>query len=207
MKKNLISIIVILIIVLITQLIYFNYMQKENITIGNNLNQTINISNGNIVENSEEDINMTSVNEISPSNLEEVEEMFIGNKELVENLKKELYVLVNNNAREIYDMTAKKSINKILQTYDLNEEKINNMNIYSREDFLDISTQVLNVENKNGVGYLSSYIDMNTYNGDENSYTTFKLNIIYTNSNRIVMKICLANNDTTIPSIKFQKQD
>ena len=150
---------------------------------------------------------MTSVNEISPSNLEEVEEMFIGNKELVENLKKELYVLVNNNAREIYDMTAKKSINKILQTYDLNEEKINNMNIYSREDFLDISTQILNVENKNGVGYLSSYIDINTYNSDENSYTTFKLNIIYTNSNRIVMKICLANNDTTIPSIKFQKQD
>ena len=117
--------------------------------------------------------------------------------------EKELYNFVNKNVSKIYNLTKRKSINKILQIYDLNTQEINDMNIYSANDFLEITSQIFMVGNIEGVTCNGSYIDTNSYNDDENGYATFNLNLRYTNEELLNLKIYLANNSTTTPQLKF----
>lgn len=206
MKKILISIIIILIVILISQLIYFRNNNKESNT--NIINEIV---NNNLV-NQEEDpkrlvydeplIRITEV--VEPENIATLSKTYKGNMKLV-TLEKELYTFINKNVKEIYNATSGKSINQILQLYDLKKELINNMNIHSAQDFKEIVTEVLKVGGVQGISYSESSIDMESYNNDENGYATFNITFTYTNMSQIKLKVYLANNTNTLPNIKLGK--
>ena len=176
MKKFLIAIIVILIILLVGQLAYYNFTSnsEENNQISNTMQTTNNINQN--TNSNEVNTNVgnqgASQNMIIPRNMNYITERYSGEVDLDE-IGKEFYDFINTDVKQIYNLTTKQSINKILQLYDLNTDVINNMNIYSAEDFLAITRQVFKVGNISGVTYSNSYVDTNTYNENENGYTTF----------------------------------
>lgn len=208
MKKILISIITILIIILITQLIYFNF-NKTNVT--NTINET---ANNDVLDEwlDPEKVNTYFIpeveitNVIEPKNLDKLSHNYKGDMRLV-TLEKELYTFINTNIKTIYNMTNRKSINQILQLYDLNKDTINKMNIYSAEDFEAITTEAFKVANIRNVEYSNSIIDMDSYKEDDNGYCTFNITFIYTNQNEVKIKVYLANKSNLVPNIRFGKQD
>ena len=209
MKKILISIIIILIILLIGQLIYFNFSKKkEGDTLQANWNTINNTEDDNIEEIEEKyeaTINEIPITEVvEPNNIATLSQIYKGNVKLV-TLEKELYTFINKNVKEIYNATSGKSINQILQLYDLKKELINNMNIHSAQDFKEIVTEVLKVGGVQGISYSESSIDMESYNNDENGYATFNITFTYTNMSQIKLKVYLANNTNTLPNIKLGK--
>lgn len=208
MRKFLISIIVILVILLIGQLIYFNFREKKPSEI---LPKSANIVN-NVNTNETEEIRHideqdTIINNvIEPNGIATLSQVYKGNMKLL-TLEQELYTFIDKNVKEIYNAVSGKSINKILQLYDLKKQAINSMNIYSAEDFKEIATEILKVGGVQGINYISSNIDMQSYNNDENGYASFNITFTYTNMSQIKMKVYLANNKETLPNIKFGKQD
>lgn len=210
MKKFLIAIIVILIILLVGQLAYYNFTSnsEENNQISNTMQTTNNINQN--TNSNEVNTNVgnqgASQNTIIPRNMNYITERYSGEVELDE-IGKEFYDFINTNVKQIYNLTTKQSINKILQLYDLNTDVINNMNIYSAEDFLAITRQVFKVGNISGVTYSNSYVDTNTYNENENGYTTFYVTFNYNNDDFIQLKVYLANDSSRTPQIRFGADD
>lgn len=204
MKKILIIIIIMLIMLLLGQLIYFNYRNNENTSQPIENNEATIYNNAQIPDNNtiNSSTQITKTDSIIPEGINSVIEKYKGNVS-IEDFEKELYTFVNTNVSKIYNLTTRKSINKILQIYDLNTEEINDMNIYSANDFLEITSQIFMVGNIEGVTCNGSYIDTNSYNDDENGYATFNLNLRYTNEESLNLKIYLANNSTTTPQLKF----
>ena len=210
MKKFLIAIIVILIILLVGQLAYYNFTSnsEENNQISNTMQTTNNINQN--TNSNEVNTNVgnqgASQNTIIPRNMNYITERYYGEVDLDE-IGKEFYDFINTNVKQIYNLTTKQSINKILQLYDLNTDVINNMNIYSAEDFLAITRQVFKVGNISGVTYSNSYVDTNTYNENENGYTTFYVTFNYNNDDFIQLKVYLANDSSRTPQIRFGADD
>ncbi len=200
MKKFLFSVIIILIILLVAQLIYFNIQNNEQIAQANITNNTL--FNTNYTSTNETENTNIEQNIIVPAGLDTIMERYKGN--VNENyIEKEFYKFINTYVKQIYNLTARKSINNILQIYDLNIEDINNMHIYSANDFLEIATQTYHVANISGVTYLNSIADISTYNDDDNGYTTFKVTFNYSNNKAIELKIYLANNESVTPLVRF----
>ena len=198
---------VILVILLIGQLIYFNFSKKKgNSDFKQNWNMINNAEDNSIQEVEERytaTINEIPITEVvEPNNIDKLSQTYKGDVKLV-TLEKELYKFITQNVREIYNGTSGKSINQVLQLYDLKKEVINNMNIYSAEDFKGIVTEVLKVGGVQGIKYSSSSIDMESYNNDENGYSTFNITFTYTNMSQIKIKVYLANNSSTLPNIKL----
>ena len=210
MKKFLIAIIVILIILLVGQLAYYNFTSnsEENGQISNTMQTTNNINQN--TNSNEVNTNVgnqgASQNTIIPRNMNYITERYSGEVDLDE-IGKEFYDFINTDVKQIYNLTTKQSINKILQLYDLNTDVINNMNIYSAEDFLAITRQVFKVGNISGVTYSNSYVDTNTYNENENGYTTFYVTFNYNNDDFIQLKVYLANDSSRTPQIRFGADD
>lgn len=202
MKKVLISIIGILILALIFQLVYFNKRPNGNTNI---TNETTERKLANYLDPEKEQANsiseMTVKETIEPINMAPLSQQYKGSTRLM-TLERVLYTFVHKNVEKIYDMTTSKSKNQILQTYDMNIQEINNMNIYKKEDFSVIVSQILKIGRKK---YINTEIVMESYNPDENGYATFDLIIRY-EEYEFTIKVCLANNTEIKPSIKFEKQ-
>lgn len=203
MKKFLIGLIIILLILLIVQLVYFNIKKEkdENLIKISQNNQTFEQNQTNVYE--EEQVN---VNYIEINGIEEIMNQYSG-KESVNQIEEEIYTFANTNLTKIYDMTNKKSNNKILQMYDLETESINEMNIYSGEDFLAIVAQIFMVGNVRTVKCTSCSVEENSYNSNDNGYTSFNVILKFDSLNTIKLKIYIANGTDTNPSIKFGKVD
>lgn len=202
MKKFLISIIVILVFVLIGQLVYFN---KKPTTNTNIQNEIVTKKLANYLDPEKEQANSTSEmtvkDTIIPINMANLSQQYNGDTKLML-LERLLYNFINKDVKNIYNMTTGKSKNQILQTYDLNKQEINNMNIYSKEDFSVIASQIFNIGTKK---YINTEIVMESYKPNENGYTTFNLIIRY-EGYEFTIKVCLANNTGIGPSIRFEKQ-
>ena len=171
MKKFLIGIIIALTILLIGQLIYFNFKDNkektskiENQVVQNEVNELL---NGNNTENSAVKANM-----IVPEGIENLKNSYTGSVNL-DTFQEELYNFINVNLEKIYSKTIRKSNNNILQKYDLDKEEINKMCIYSAEDFLGIATEIFNVAHIDGVNFKLASIDMETYNGNDSRIYQF----------------------------------
>lgn len=208
MKKFLITTIILLVMLLLGQLIYFNFSNKKSETKNTN---SVNIINNNVISGNqteeirkgvEEDIVVKNV--IQPVNIAELSQKYKGNTKLID-LEKELYTFGTSNIKNIYNMTVGRSVNQTLQLYDLSKEEINKMHIYTAEDFNGISAECLKINRINTAEYLKSNVDMETYNDNENGYTTFYIKIAYTNSSEIKIKVYIANGNNTVPNIKFGK--
>ena len=203
MKKTLIGLIIILFILLMVQLVYFNIKNETNdnlVKISQN-NQTFEQNQTNVYEEEK-----TNENTIKVSGLEEIMNQYSGN-ESANQIEKEIYTFANTNLTKIYDMTNRKSNNKILQMYDLETATINEMNIYSGEDFLAIVAQIFMVGNVKTVKCTSCSIEENSYNANDSGYTSFNVILKFDSSNTIKLKIYIANETVTNPSIKFGKVD
>lgn len=203
MKKSLIGLIIILLILLIVQLVYFNFKKEKNgnlIELSQN-NQTLEQNETNVYEEKNTDENLIEIN-----GLEEIMNQYSGN-ESANQIEKEIYTFANTNLTKIYDMTNRKSNNKILQMYDLETETINEMHIYSGEDFLAIVAQIFMVGNVKTVKCTSCSIEENSYNANDNGYTSFNVILKFDSSNTIKLKVYIANEINTNPSLKFGKVD
>ena len=147
MKKIVIAIIIILSLLLVFQLAYYNFTSNVN-------NETNANSIGNLAISTSEDnnvlINMNNTNEeiveqqenvIVPNGITSLASEYEGELKLI-TIEKELYNFVYNSAPQIKNQTNWKSINYILQYYDLHTNDINKMGIYSQEDYRKIANQI-----------------------------------------------------------------
>lgn len=203
MKKFLTSLIIILFILLIVQLAYFNIKKQtnENLIQVSQKNQNLEQNQTNIYEEEKVNENIIEIN-----GLEEIMSQYFG-KETINLIEEEIYTFANTDLPKIYNMTTGKSNNKILQVYDLETETINEMNIYSGEDFLGIVAQIFMVGNVKKVKCTSCSVEENSYNLNDNGYTSFNIILEFDSSNNIKLKIYIANEITTNPSLKFGNAD
>lgn len=203
MKKFLTSLIIILFILLIVQLAYFNIKKQtnENLIQVSQKNQNLEQNQTNIYEEEKVNENIIEIN-----GLEEIMSQYSG-KETINLIEEEIYTFANTDLPKIYNMTTGKSNNKILQVYDLETETINEMNIYSGEDFLGIVAQIFMVGNVKKVKCTSCSVEENSYNLNDNGYTSFNMILEFDSSNIIKLKIYIANEITTNPSLKLGNAD
>lgn len=221
MKKILIGIIIILIILLIGQLVYFNFRNQtsaedQESTANQNVVTTQNNSQNdettgsaqnvvnldqNTVSNSTQTGN-EQTNTISPTGMSAILESYSGDIRLSQ-LEEYLYNFIYSDFDTIYNLTTRKSTNAILQLYDTNTTQINNMHIYSAEDLLNITSQIFMVGTSNSVNYTNSYIDLSTLNENENGYTTFYVTFRFSNQRTVELKVYIANSSSTVPNIRF----
>ena len=116
MKKFLIAIIVILIILLVGQLAYYNFTSnsEENNQISNTMQTTNNINQN--TNSNEVNTNVgnqgASQNMIIPRNMNYITERYSGEVDLDE-VGKEFYDFINTDVKQIYNLTTKQSIHVI----------------------------------------------------------------------------------------------
>lgn len=206
MKKIVIAIIIILSLLLVFQLAYYNFTSNVN-------NETNANSIGNLAISTSEDnnvlINMNNTNEeiveqqenvIVPNGITSLASEYEGELKLI-TIEKELYNFVYNSAPQIKNQTNWKSINYILQYYDLHTNDINKMGIYSQEDYRKIANQI-NKLNTNDT-YESSSIDKNSFEQTQDGYLKFTVSLVYSSKREIVLDMYLANDAETIPNVKY----
>lgn len=208
MKKIVIVIIVILSLLLVFQLAYYNFTKKGNNKTGANSigNQTISTSEDNNVlinvnnTNNLEETMQKQENVIVPSGITSLASEYTGELKLI-TIEKELYNFVYNNARKINEQTNWKSINYILQYYDLHTNDINEMGIYSAEEYRKIASQINKLDKYDT--YERSSIEANSIENTQDGYIKFNVSLIYTSGKEIVLNMYLANNEETMPNVKY----
>ena len=208
MKKIVIVIIVILSLLLVFQLAYYNFTKKgNNKTSANSIgNQTISTSEDNNVlinvnnTNNLEETMQKQENVIVPSGITSLASEYTGELKLI-TIEKELYNFVYNNVRKINEQTNWKSINYILQYYDLHTNDINEMGIYSAEEYRKIASQINKLDKYDT--YERSSIEANSIENTQDGYIKFNVSLIYTSGKEIVLNMYLANNEETMPNVKY----
>lgn len=208
MKKIVIVIIVILSLLLVFQLAYYNFTKRENNKTGANSigNQTISTSEDNNVlinvnnTNNLEETMQKQENVVVPSGITSLASEYTGELKLI-TIEKELYNFVYNNARKINEQTNWKSINYILQYYDLHTNDINEMGIYSAEEYRKIASQINKLDKYDT--YERSTIEANSIENTQDGYIKFTVSLIYTSGKEIVLNMYLANNEETMPNVKY----
>ena len=208
MKKIVIVIIVILSLLLVFQLAYYNFTKKgNNKTSANSIgNQTIGTSEDNNVlinvnnTNNLEETMQKQENVIVPSGITSLASEYTGELKLI-TIEKELYNFVYNNVRQINEQTNWKSINYILQYYDLHTNDINEMGIYSAEEYRKIASQINKLDKYDT--YERSSIEANSIENTQDGYIKFTVSLIYTSGREIVLNMYLANNEETMPNVKY----
>ena len=208
MKKIVIVIIVILSLLLVFQLAYYNFTKKgNNKTSANSIgNQTIGTSEDNNVlinvnnTNNLEETMQKQENVVVPSGITSLASEYTGELKLI-TIEKELYNFVYNNVRQINEQTNWKSINYILQYYDLHTNDINEMGIYSAEEYRKIASQINKLDKYDT--YERSSIEANSIENTQDGYIKFTVSLIYTSGKEIVLNMYLANNEETMPNVKY----
>lgn len=202
MRKFLKIIIIILVVLLLAQMIYFNIIDEDETNDNNEIINTNQISDTNTLNTTNEtnSISEETSNTITPRSWNYLLERYTGNARLSQ-LEEDFYKLVNTDFNEIYKMTTMKSQNRILQLYDLNTSTINSMNIYSAEDFANITSQIFLVGTATEFDY--SYIITDSYNENDNGYTSFIVCFTYKNNTVLQIKVYVANSIGTTPNVRF----
>ena len=208
MKKIVIVIIVILSLLLVFQLAYYNFTKKGNnktsansigsqaISTSEDNNVLINVNNTNNLEETMQ----KQENVIVPSGITSLASEYTGELKLI-TIEKELYNFVYNNVRQINEQTNWKSINYILQYYDLHTNDINEMGIYSAEEYRKIASQINKLDKYDT--YERSTIEANSIENTQDGYIKFNVSLIYTSGKEIVLNMYLANNEETMPNVKY----
>lgn len=207
-------IIVILFALLIGQLAYYNLKnnQTNNVEnnqlsslIENNTNLTQNLTNENVMDGYFV-VNLITQPEgyVEPDNYYLIDRMYLGNVD-TEVIRQKIEQFIKEDVEEIGSLTTLKSENYKLQYYDNHTEEINNMGIYSAEDFSAISRQInllaLNDE------YESSTIDRTDWTETDDGYTRLKIIFTYESGKDLELYVYIANDSTTQPNIKFSSAE
>ncbi len=212
MKKIVITIIVIISLLLFFQLAYYNLTKDSNNASNTNISGRQNIEDYSDIVNNNSDynvfINLNSTNEdlkqqenvIVPNGITSLASEYTGELKLI-TIEKELYNFVYNNVRKINEQTNWKSINYILQYYDLHTNDINEMGIYSAEEYRKIASQINKLDKYDT--YERSSIEANSIENTQDGYIKFNVSLIYTSGKELVLNMYLANNEETMPNVKY----
>lgn len=107
-----------------------------------------------------------------------------------------------NNAKKIKEDTYAYSINQEKQYYDLHKEKLNELAIYSADDFENFVTSIGNISWKKGESITGYSIDISNPEKN-NDYTKVILYINYGDIERIKLNLSVANKINIVPQIKI----
>lgn len=199
--KIIIKIIIILLFVLLLgQLIYYNFndnINESNTNSQNEIERVMVNEEGNVVT-----YNVIQIpeNVIMPDNFYMVERYSTGIVSS-EELRQAIEKFITEDIKTIHTQTTGKSINYKLQYYDNHTAQINAMGIYSAEDYSEISRQINLLDTFDA--YENSHIDTSSYEEIEEGYIRFKLTLTYESERKIEMYVNLAKNEDIQPKIKF----
>lgn len=194
------TIIILLFVLLLGQLIYYNFNNNTNESNTNSTNEIEKImvnEEGNVFTYN---VIQTPDNIIEPDNFYLVERYstgIISSEELRQAIEK----FITEDVKTIHKQTTNRSNNYKTQYYDEHTEEINNMGIYSADDYKKISVQI-NLLNSNDK-YKSSEIDTSSYAQTSDGYTRLKVTLTYTSNKKVKLYVYLANKESTMPNIKF----
>lgn len=104
---------------------------------------------------------------------------------------------IDNRMKNLYYELLHKTDNDIKYYYDNNKESLNLANIYSGEDLIKIKKQLYRVNWSKRVVCITRNINMSTVNYDANGYTTFDIDLLFTNNYSMRFKISLANDNSS----------
>lgn len=199
MKKIIVLILTLIVALIIAVVVLFNAIKKEE-------NNTI--------------IDMNSIE--APSNITESQ-----STEYVENLRiaprnitiamnqyegpvtqgmleKDLYKLIIKHIPHLYDETKNFSEEQIGEYFDNNKQEINNMNIYSRDEFILICKDIqISLTEQTKLDMPSPIIELTTCENTAENYS-FELLLKYTDARIIRLKTILSK---TEERIEYQKYD
>ncbi len=116
--------------------------------------------------------------------------------------EKSINYFINTAANSIQSATDSKTKNQILQYFDLNKDSIEEMNIYSGEDFYNVYTQVIKISWKKNPEFINYKIDMTEYK-EQSNYAIVPLIINYSTNQSITLKLYLATNATQQQTIHY----
>lgn len=101
----------------------------------------------------------------------------------------------------IKSQTSGLSYNKIREYYDKNKIQINTMGIYSADDYLNLSNQIVGMRWSKGITFMKAYI---TSKAEEGDYTKLGVKLSYTQDAEINLYLCIAKKSDTTPKIKIE---
>ena len=207
-------IIVILFALLIGQLAYYNLKNNQTNNVENNQLSSLIENNTNLIQNlTNENVidgdfvfNLITQPEgyVEPDNYYLIDRMYLGNVD-TEVIRQKIEQFIKEDVEEIGSLTTLKSENYKLQYYDTHTEEINNMGIYSAEDFSAISRQI-NLLALNDQ-YESSTIDRTDWTETDDGYTRLKIIFTYESGKDLELYVYIANDSTTQPNIKFSSAE
>ena len=207
-------IIVILFALLIGQLAYYNLKNNQTNNVENNQLSSLIENNTNLIQNlTNENVidgyfvfNLITQPEgyVEPDNYYLIDRMYLGNVD-TEVIRQKIEQFIKEDVEEIGSLTTLKSENYKLQYYDTHTEEINNMGIYSAEDFSAISRQI-NLLALNDQ-YESSTIDRTDWTETDDGYTRLKIIFTYESGKDLEIYVYIANDSTTQPNIKFSSAE
>lgn len=185
-KKIYTAIIIILLILLFVQLYYYNH--PNNPSLKETINEVTTSQTKREIENATTQIETINDNysllynsyngTIRETELEDFINDMIDNKKF-----SEIFYAIQGNSESW-----------MRRYYDVNTKKVNDWNIYSADDLLKIYSQLNKVVWSKDPICVSRNIDMNSIknNGD---YTTFTINIVFSNTNKMDIVVSLANSE------------
>ena len=108
---------------------------------------------------------------------------------------------INNSIKQIKNSTSGLSHNKIRKYYADNTQYVNDMVIYSADDFLNLSNQIVGMRWSKGIEYIEYIINGKK---EDEGYVIYDLTLQYTQEAQIKMYLCIAKDSNTNPKIKIE---
>ncbi len=119
-----------------------------------------------------------------------------------EDFDKNILNFAENQLKQIHDITTGQSVAYMTQYYDLHEKEINDMMIYSSDDFVNMAAaSELPFFSKNPE-YQGMDIDPNSATIDD-EYLTFDGLLNYSTGGNVEIRISIAKDATTTPNMKI----
>lgn len=202
MKKKIKWICIIIVMLIIVALVIIEFLRE------NDHNHDIIIDPG---EPYEGPTNIVQIEEaknqnhlmIIPENFNEAMKSYQGKVNQGE-LKRKFYKFIVKNIPQIYDETKTLNDEQIAEYYDQNISKINEMNIYNKNEFINLCSEIKNnVTDASKTNIPYSSIQLFTCE-NRKDYYSFSLRLEYSKTNIIQIKVKLSNNDN---KIEFEKYD
>ena len=108
---------------------------------------------------------------------------------------------INNSVAQIKNTTSGLSYNQIRKYYSDNTTFVNSMGIYSAENFLNLSNQIVGMRWSKGIQYIN-YVINDKNESDE--YLIYDITLEYTQEANIKIFLCIAKDSNTNPKIKIE---
>lgn len=197
--------IIVLSILIVIQLIYFNIIKREKDkekSETNNIENQIELNNNNEMESNIAKIEI-SENMFIPENFFLIERYYRGAMSS-ENTRQTIEKFVKEDVKKIREQTTGRSINYKLQYFDEHRDEIQQIGIYSADDYVEISRQINLVSSKDE--FISIEIDRNIYEQTTDGYTKIKLILKYEENNKVEVYMYLANEESIVPNFKFSSK-